>query len=122
MEQRDIFNYLNEKIGVLEMPDGTTEEVWSAELAKYAVTPESNVPTQISARQIRLALFLSGITLQMIDESLATLPEPTKTLAQISWEYSNFFLRSDPLADQVASMLGWTSEQTDQLWILGNSL
>lgn len=39
--KRDILNHLNEKIGELELPDDTSEEVWSAKLAPYAKEPPS---------------------------------------------------------------------------------
>jgi len=39
MATRNILNYLNEVIGVLELPDDTPEEVWESKLAKYAVAP-----------------------------------------------------------------------------------
>lgn len=39
MEKRDILNYLGEKIGELELPIGTSEEIWQAKLALYAIPP-----------------------------------------------------------------------------------
>ena len=76
----------------------------------------------LSPRQIRLALVLGGVSLSDIDANLDLLPEPTKSLAKISWEYSIEFFRDDPLVDSVAGLLGWTSEQTDQLWEFGATL
>jgi hypothetical protein len=38
---RDILNYLGDKIGELELPDDTPEEVWDSQLAMYAVAPPS---------------------------------------------------------------------------------
>ena len=76
----------------------------------------------LSPRQIRLALIIMGISLSDIDANLDLLPEPTKSLAKVSWEYSLEFYRDDPLVDSVASLLGWTSEQTDYLWDYGVTL
>ena len=39
---RDILNRLDEKIGELELPDDTTEEVWEKELAPYKVAPPTD--------------------------------------------------------------------------------
>jgi len=36
---RDILNHLGQKIGELELPDGTSEQVWAEKLAPYAVAP-----------------------------------------------------------------------------------
>lgn len=36
---RDILNYLDEKTGELELPDGTPEEVWEVKLAPYRIPP-----------------------------------------------------------------------------------
>ena len=36
---RDILNYLDEKVGELELPDNTTEDIWQDKLAPYKVPP-----------------------------------------------------------------------------------
>lgn len=36
---RDILNYQNIKVGTLELPDNTSEEVWASTLATYLVSP-----------------------------------------------------------------------------------
>ena len=51
MEKRDILNYLGEKIGELELPEGTSEEVWAAKLAVYAVAP----PTLAEEKAIKIS-------------------------------------------------------------------
>lgn len=43
---RDILNHLGKKIGELELPDGTSEEVWTEKLSVYATPP----PTQYEAQ------------------------------------------------------------------------
>lgn len=76
----------------------------------------------VTPRQIRQALILSGISLAAIDAALDALPEPTKSLARTEWEYSISFQRSRPLVAQVGQMLGWTSAQLDALWQLAGTL
>jgi hypothetical protein len=121
VETRDILNYLGNVIGQLELPDNTPEEVWAAQLAMYATAPVS-VLADVTPRQIRQALLYSGISLTDIDAALNSLPEPTKSLAIVEWEYSIAFQRSRPLVEQVGQMLGWTSQQLDDLWRLAASL
>lgn len=81
----------------------------------------ANIPP-VTPRQIRQALILSGVSMAAIEGALATLPEPTKSLAITEWEYSTLFERRRPLVTSVGVMLGWTSEQLDQLWKLAKSL
>lgn len=120
--KRDILNYLGEKVGELELPDGTSEEIWTKKLAPYAVPPAQAIPPNVTPRQIRQALILSGVSMQMIDGAIAALPEPHKSLAQIEWEYSTAFIRTNPFVIQIGQALGWTSEQIDNLWKLAASL
>lgn len=37
--KRDILNHLGQKVGEIELPDGTSEEAWQSKLAAYAVPP-----------------------------------------------------------------------------------
>jgi hypothetical protein len=37
--QRNVLDYQGNVIGVLDMPDGTTEEMWEVELSKYSKPP-----------------------------------------------------------------------------------
>lgn len=120
--KRDILNYLDEKIGELEMPDNTPEEDWVKELSKYSQAPEVIIPN-CTPRQIRQALFIYyGVTAAMIEAGIAQLPEPHKTLAMIEWEYSTLFIRSNHLVDMLGQLMGWTSGQIDSLWIEANKL
>ena len=76
----------------------------------------------VTPRQIRQALILSGVGLASIDAALGSLPEPIKSLAITEWEYSTLFERRRPLVQEIGSMLGWTSEQLDDLWIFAGTL
>jgi hypothetical protein len=115
MAVRNILDYYGTVIGQMELPDDTSEQVWTEKLAPYAVMPNDLV-ADVTPRQIRQALILSGVSLADITAALATLPEPTKSLAITEWEYSIAFQRSRPLVASVGSMLGWTSQQLDDLW------
>lgn len=79
-------------------------------------------PKEITPRQARQALVLSGVSTDLILGGLNSLPSPTKELALIEWEYSTVIKRNNPLVTNVATMLGWTTYQLDDLWILGSNL
>lgn len=124
MTTRNILDAEGNIIGELTLPDDTTEEEWQAKLAPYAqVIPEPvKVIADVTPRQIRQALIMSGVTLQQIDDAINSLDEPMRSLARVEWEYSNMFQRHRPLVVQVATMLGWTEQQVDALWELAGSL
>jgi len=76
----------------------------------------------VTARQIRQALIISGVSLSQIETALDGLSEPTRSLALMEWEYSNMFERNRPLVQQVGVMLNWTPQQLDDLWLLAGTL
>ena len=120
--KRDILNHLGDVIGELELPDGTSEEIWTKELAKYSIPPARLFPS-ITPRQIRLAMVAQGLALELIDQAIETLPNPEKETAKIEWEYAVSFERSHPLVNSLgASFFGWTEEQLDDLWIFASTL
>lgn len=80
------------------------------------------VPVSVTPRQIRLALLASGISLSTIDAAINSMPEPTKSIAKVTWDYSTLVFRSNPLIVTMAPALGLTSEQIDQLFILASTL
>lgn len=120
---RDVLNHLGVKIGELELPDETPEEVWQSKLEKYQVTPAAQVFPIITPRQIRLALLRVNITSEMVIAAIeATIPEPTKTLALIEWEYSIGYDRNAPFVGAVGALLGLSDSQIDDLWINGGQI
>lgn len=119
---RDMFNYLGEKVGELDLPDSTSEEVWQEELTSYAQPPQKTEIKEVSPRQMRSALLLSGITPQSIVDAIGCIPSPQKELAMIAWEYSTSFDRNSVTVNTVGQMVGLTSDQLDQLWQLALSL
>lgn len=79
-------------------------------------------PASITPRQARQALILQGITELEILAAFNSLPSPTKELALTEWEYSLEIRRNRQLTNSVASMLGWTQFQLDQLFVFAGSL
>ena len=71
---------------------------------------------------MRIALVMSGISLDIVESAINSLPEPNRTMAKITWEYSVEFQRNNPLLVAVAPALGLTSKQVDDLFTLASKL
>ncbi len=76
----------------------------------------------VTPRQIRQALVISGISISSIETMLASLPEPMKSLATIEWEYSTLFIRNNNFVKSLGPLMGLTDDQLDSLWILAKRL
>lgn len=64
METRNILNYLGVKIGELQLPDGTPEEIWTEKLSVYALPPaalETRVYTVIEEARVFARKLISEI-------------------------------------------------------------
>ncbi len=91
--------------------------------------PHTEVPKSVTNRQIREALVIMSYQLNnpsMHPEAIAsfikTMPSGVeKDIAWQNWEYSNEFLRSNPLISQMAPLLGLTQSHLDQLFISAGS-
>lgn len=94
----------------------------SVEFSAWEVLETRRNLKPVTPRQIRQALLLQGLSLETIENALNSLPEPTKSLALIEWEYSLEFQRNRPLVNSVAQLLGMTDEQLDTLWVFAASL
>jgi hypothetical protein len=80
------------------------------------------VPSEVTPRQIRLALTLNGIKISDISAMLGTLPEPQGSLAMIEWEYATTVERSNVMVNSMGQALGMTKEQLDDLFIFARTL
>ena len=76
----------------------------------------------VTPRQIRQALILAGISIEMIETGLNSLPEPQKSLAKTELEYSTAFERNRPLVKSMGQMMGFSEQQLDDIWLLAMSL
>jgi hypothetical protein len=76
----------------------------------------------VTPRQIRIALVMSGFSIATIEAAIDSLPEPNKSIAKITWEYSVEFQRNNPLLNSMAPMLGLTESQVDGLFALASTL
>jgi hypothetical protein len=85
-------------------------------------TPEPADPipvpviTTVTMRQARLALLGVGL-LDDVDTAIASIEDPTaKRAAQIEWEYATVVDRNSVFAQTLATQLGLTAEQLDDLF------
>lgn len=89
---------------------------WTYNNGNFAQASTVEVFPDLTPRQIRIALLLQGITDGIIQNSFATLPEPNRSLAKITWEFALSFERYHPLVVEVAQQLGWTEEDLNNIW------
>ena len=84
------------------------------------VTP-IEVPQIVTNAQFRLALIESGQSISNINAFINSKEEPLRDVLNSLWEYANHFERQNPQLITMAELLGLTSEQLDQLFILANT-
>jgi hypothetical protein len=91
------------------------------EQIEYLPVDDIELPN-LTPRQFRQALVLSNISVEDIEANINLLSEPHRSLAKIEWEYSTAFIRSNPLIDQIGSMMGLSTAQINDVWSLGLTL
>lgn len=79
-------------------------------------TAEPVVPERVTMRQARLALLGAGL-LDEVEAALSALEGAAGQAARIEWEYSQEVWRNKPFVQQVASSLGMSGAQLDQMFI-----
>jgi hypothetical protein len=79
------------------------------------VPPPSAVPQAVTMRQARLALLSAGL----LDQVNAAITDPA---ARIEWEYATTVERNSSLVQSLASGLGLTEPQLDDLFTLAATL
>ena len=89
----------------------------------YPPAPETInlIPSTVSMRQARLALFQEGL-LDQVQSAINAMVEPAKTTTQISWDYATEVNRDDDLVVQLSVQLGLTSADLDALFTLASTL
>lgn len=79
------------------------------------------IPQEVSMRQARLALFNAGL-LPQVDASIAAMPDPDKTIADIQWNHSGSVIRTNSLVSSLGAALGLSGAQLDQLFVSAQAL
>ena len=91
------------------------------EIADY-IEPEPIALESIDARQIRLGLLDLGIEDQNVIDAINGIEDQSlKDEALIEWRHSEVFPRQNPTVVMLASALGLSDEQIDELWIAAAS-
>ena len=84
---------------------------------RMAEDAKPKVPAEISLRQFHLALLESGD----YDEILSAVASAPRAI-QIEFNTAQSVRRDWPSLVSMASLLGWSSEEVDEIFILGGSL
>jgi hypothetical protein len=86
---------------------------WNVEWPELVL---SDVPSKVTRRQAIAALTLGGY-LSQIETALNAIEDATqKTVAEIFWKESLHFERNNPLLNQLASAIGMTQSDLDELF------
>ena len=120
--ERDMFTEYTEEV----TEDGVTttnvmtvqDQIDAYEANKLATKREGMVVTM---RQARLALSQAG-KLTLVDDAIAAMGEPDKTTVSIEWEYGSTVERVSPWIDTMATALGMTGVEMDDLFELAATL
>jgi len=80
-----------------------------------------HVPRAVTTRQMKIALALTN-KLPGIIAFIAALPEPKKTIVDITFNDSNEFERANSMLNEMAALMGLTKEEIDQLFIFASTL
>lgn len=71
----------------------------------------------LSQKQFKLALAFNGLGEEDIQKAISSIEDRTDRLSVLyEWNYSNSFQRSNPQIILLATLLGYSEEQFDDLW------
>jgi len=113
-EVQIVGNFIKFKFDGNAWIEGASEE----EIAEYQ---KSLVPQIITRRQFKIALAILGKNEQDILNGINQLPEPTRTIATISYTEAGTFERSNPELIFVGKIfLQMTDEQIDNVFTIGS--
>lgn len=105
LSEADALNFASQMNGTIEQVDHIIEE-------------PVQIVQSVTPRQMRVALILSGISMDSIEAIIDGLGEPQRSIVRTTWEYSTEFQRDNPVLNQMAPLLGLSSAQVDDLFIL----
>lgn len=84
--------------------------------------PAVQIPQSVTRRQAKQALLLGG-KLAQVQPAIDGIADPTqRALMQIEWDESQVFERNRPALIQMATALGMSSDDIDQLFITAAGL
>jgi hypothetical protein len=88
---------------------------------QYVSIPTLTVPDEVQLWRIRTVLKLMQLETS-IEQTLETLPEPSKTAANYIWNYGTTVERSSQTVLLLQSALQMTNEQVDDLFIQAEAI
>ncbi len=97
------------------VPEDTLPAGWTLE------PQEISVPVSVTPRQLRLLLHRKGL-LPRVDGAIASLVGEAKAVAQIEWDYAIHYDRDNPMLVQLATAIGLTSADIDQMFVDASQL
>lgn len=100
-------------------PDDVGADEFFSEVQPDPIEPPA--PSAVTMRQARLALLHAGL-LTSVNQAVAAMPGSDGEVARIEWEFSGTAVRNSPLVQALASDLGLTSVQLDDLFELAAAL
>lgn len=106
--------------GAVEVPNAPDHgsDIWK----NNAWVPVTPIPEAVAMWQARSVLIDAGL-LDDVDAYIAAIPDPVlQKKAKAKWEYSNTVQRHDALLAGLASSLGLTEEQIDEMFIAASKL
>ena len=119
-ENGDVYGYDPET--QQELISEAANKGWEDVTASWPPPPgPAPIPTVVSMRQARLALFQEN-KLDQVQPLIDAMMEPAKTTTQISWDYATEVRRDDDLVAQLSEAMGLTEEDLDTLFTLAATL
>lgn len=96
--------------------------VWTQTYTGRDLTVEEKRQNMVvTMRQARLALHQAG-KLSLVDDAIALIPEPDKSLISIEWEYASTVERTSPWMSTMGAALGLSDDELDQLFETARTL
>lgn len=87
------------------------------------IVPPPYIPDTVSARQIRLWLLQNNISLQMVNDAIATIEDAVlRDSVAIEWEYAPYIERNHPMLAPLAQSLGLSEADIDRAFMEASSI
>ena len=106
---------------LIEATHGGIGWTWDGETLTAPPAPPTPIPQSVNMRKARLALHAAGL-LTSVDAAIASMPEPDRTTASITWEFAETVDRGFGMVPAIAAILGMSDTQIDDLFIAAAKL
>jgi hypothetical protein len=72
----------------------------------------------LTARQIRLGLIRTGVSLSLIQNAINALPSPARDEAQAYLEFSTVINWAHPMTQTLVALVGISDQQAETMWMI----